>query len=228
CSPVTIIPSTRDATASTARHSPRCRRIATVPGLIVSPHNLSRGNLARSTISTRAPPRASTVAATLPAGPAPQMMASNTVKSPSTQLPTSQSARKAADRHNWRALWSWELGIVELARPPRQIAPSTIALFLDPNPRQLHSAAPVNAWRPEFGMKSMSQAGAISGRLRVGGRYPRASASADVTMPAAPLAPCGWPIIDLVDDPGTRSARAPNSSRTHRDSTASFNTVEVP
>src|SRR5215470_16047577 len=46
-------------------------RIATVPGLTVSPHSLSRGNIARSTMRTRAPARARIVAATAPAGPAP-------------------------------------------------------------------------------------------------------------------------------------------------------------
>ena len=50
---------------------------ASVPGLIVSPHSLSRGKRARSTRSTRAPARDRTVAATLPAGPAPEMMTSN-------------------------------------------------------------------------------------------------------------------------------------------------------
>src|SRR5712691_3957360 len=41
-----------------------------------SPHALSRGNLALSTSATRAPPRASTVAAMLPAGPDPTTSAS--------------------------------------------------------------------------------------------------------------------------------------------------------
>ena len=35
-------------------------------------------------------------------------------------------------------------------------------------------------------------------------------------------------VIDLTEDPASRSAWAPNTWRTHRDSTASFNTVEVP
>ena len=74
----------------------------------------------------------------------------------------------------------------------------------------------------------MSHAGSGSTRLAVGGRNPRARASAVATMPAAPLAPCGWPIIDLVEDPGTRSARAPNTRRVHCDSMASFNCVDVP
>ena len=74
----------------------------------------------------------------------------------------------------------------------------------------------------------MSHAGSGSVRFAVGGMNPRESASAVVTTPAAPLAPCGWPIIDLVDDPGTRSAEGPNTRLTHRDSIASFSTVEVP
>ena len=53
-------------------------------------------------------------------------------------------------------------------------------------------------------------------------------AIAVATTPAAPLAPCGWPIIDLVDEPGTRSAWAPKTRRTDRDSTASFSCVDVP
>ena len=50
---------------------PRRRSSASAPGLRLSPHSLSRGNVARSTMSTRTPARASTVAATLPAGPPP-------------------------------------------------------------------------------------------------------------------------------------------------------------
>ena len=61
-----------------------------------------------------------------------------------------------------------------------------------------------------------------------GGRNPRDNASAAAAMPAAPLAPCGWPIIDLIDEPGTRSACGPNTRRTHRDSIASFSWVDVP
>ena len=36
--------------------------------------------------------------------------------------------------------------------------------------------------------------------------FPRDNASAEVTTPAAPLAPCGWPIIDLTDEPASREA----------------------
>src|SRR5207248_10445639 len=89
--------------------------------------------------------------------------------------------------------------------------PMTMALFFDPNPRQLHKAASISAGRPRFGTKSRSHAGSGSNWLIVGGRNPRVIASAVVTMPAAPLAPCGWPIIDFTDDPGTRSARSPNT-----------------
>src|SRR5262249_55884129 len=37
--------------------------------------------------------------------------------------------------------------------------PNTIALFFEPNPRQLQSAASISAARPVFGMKSRSQSG---------------------------------------------------------------------
>src|SRR5262249_38958156 len=47
-----------------------CSR-ASVPGFTVSPQSLSRGNVARSRIATRAPARASTRPAMAPAGPPP-------------------------------------------------------------------------------------------------------------------------------------------------------------
>ena len=94
--------------------------------------------------------------------------------------------------------------------------PRTMALFFDPKPRQLHSAASTCAGRLAFGMKSRSQAGSGSRWLIVGGSTPRCSASAAVTRPPAPLAPCGWPIIDLVDDPGSRSAWLPKTRFTQR------------
>src|SRR5215203_937859 len=106
--------------------------------------------------------------------------------------------------------------------------PTTSALFFEPKPRQLHTAASGEATRPSFGMKSRSQSGSGVAWLMVGGRKSRDNASAVATTPADPLAPCGCPIIDLVDEPGTRSARAPNASRVQRDSIASFNCVEVP
>ncbi len=54
-------------------------------------------------------------------------------------------------------------------------------------------------------------------------------ASAAVTIPAAPLAPWGWPIIDLTDEPASRSAWPAEHLRARdRDSTASFSTVDVP
>ena len=63
----------------------------------------------------------------------------------------------------------------------------------------------------------MSHAGSGLSRLIVGGSRPRDIASAVATTPAAPLAPCGWPIIDFVDEPGTRSAMraedAPDAAR---------------
>jgi hypothetical protein len=49
-----------------------------------------------------------------------------------------------------------------------------------------------------------------------------------VARPLAPLAPCGWPIIDLVDDPGRRVAWSPNTRFTHATSMASFSWVDVP
>src|SRR6476646_9611356 len=103
-----------------------------------------------------------------------------------------------------------------------------MALFFDPKPRQLHSAASTWADRPSFGMKSRSHSGSGVVWLIVGGRKSCDSASAVVTMPAAPLAPWGWPIIDFVDDPAMWSARGPNTWRTQRDSTASLRTVDVP
>ena len=76
----------------------------------------------------------------------------------------------------------------------------TRALFFEPKPRQLHSAASMACGRPWFGMKSRSHAGSASCWLMVGGRKSRAIASAAVTTPAAPLAPWGCPIIDLTDE----------------------------
>ena len=113
-----------------------------------------------------------------------------------------------------------------IRRPPA--APSTRALFFEPNPRQLQSAAAAWTARP-----SLRDEVEVAGRIRiveVDGRRQEAvaSARAAVTTPAAPLAPCGWPIIDLVDDPGTRSASAPRAARVQRDSIASFSCVEVP
>src|SRR4030095_14894808 len=70
-----------------------------------------------------------------------------------------------------------------------QALPNTMALFFDPNPRQLHSAAMSSDSRPQLGMKSRSQSGSGCVWLIVGGRKPSRSASAAVTMPAAPLAP---------------------------------------
>ena len=71
CSPVTRMPCTGSPRSSIDAERPRRRSSASAPGLSVSPHSLSRGNAARSIRRTRAPARASTVAATAPAGPAP-------------------------------------------------------------------------------------------------------------------------------------------------------------
>src|SRR5215212_1277839 len=69
--PVTIIPRIGKATDRTRAPSPRSSSNASDPGLTVSPHNLSRGNRARSTSRTVRPARARVSAAMLPAGPAP-------------------------------------------------------------------------------------------------------------------------------------------------------------
>ena len=70
-SPVTRIPSTGIPRFSTLAARPSRRRTANAPGFNVSPHSLGLGNVARSIRQTRAPARASTVAATHPLGPAP-------------------------------------------------------------------------------------------------------------------------------------------------------------
>ena len=103
--PVTRMPSTRRPRASiAAADAERVAARASVPGFTVSPHSLSRGKRARSMSRTRAPARASTIAAIAPAGPAP------TIRSTSV----GSGHRRA---------------------------PEDSALFFDPNPRQLHSAA---------------------------------------------------------------------------------------
>ena len=69
------------------------------------------------------------------------------------------------------------------------------------------------------------------GRLNIARRFGAAEASRDaltIPVPADPLAPWGWPIIDFVDDPGMRSASFPKARRVHRDSIASFSCVDVP
>ena len=74
----------------------------------------------------------------------------------------------------------------------------------------------------------MSHAGSWSSRLMVGGSTPRVSAMAVTATPAAPLAPCGWPIIDFGRRTRDLVGVPPNTRRTQRDSMASFNCVEVP
>src|SRR4051794_37108853 len=69
--PVTIIPSTRRPHRATSSATASRSRIASAPGLTVSPHSLLRGNVARSTMQTRAPARAATRPAIAPAGPPP-------------------------------------------------------------------------------------------------------------------------------------------------------------
>src|SRR3954470_7450866 len=63
----------RTGMADARRSARRSRRSSSAsdPGLTVSPHSLSRGNLARSINRTLAPARARISAAMLPAGPAP-------------------------------------------------------------------------------------------------------------------------------------------------------------
>src|SRR5262249_21619944 len=62
--------------------TPRSARTCTPRGPIRSPQALSLGNAALSARATRAPPRASTRAATLPAGPAPTTTASYSLTLP--------------------------------------------------------------------------------------------------------------------------------------------------
>ena len=125
CSPVTIIPSMGSADDSNAPVSSRRRSMASVPGLIVSPHSLWRGNCVRSSISTRAPPRASTVAATDPAGPAPETITSNRDQLLNSATPNAQPTPKLQHPKlfpHWKSrldlgLGSWELiGNWELCR----------------------------------------------------------------------------------------------------------------
>ena len=180
CGLVTTMPRMGSALHAIDADSPWRSRMATAPGLSVSPHSLCRGNVSRSSSRTRNPARASRIAVSAPAGPAPATR---------TQHPHGRA--------------------------------STSALFFDPNPRQLQSAASMRVARPCRGRKSMLQSGSGSSRLAVGGKNPREIARAVVTTPAAPLAPCGWPIIDFVEEPGIWSASEPNTgaptaTRLHR------------
>ena len=104
----------------------------------------------------------------------------------------------------------------------------TSALFFDPKPRQLHSAASTSAARPWFGMKSRSHAGSGSRWLIVGGRNPR-----DMRQRRGHDAGGAAGALRVADHrldrrSGEPSACAPNTCRTQRDSTASFSTVDVP
>src|SRR5262249_28195752 len=69
-------PSTARPRVSISPATPSVRSRASAPGLTVSPHSLSRGNLARSRIVTRTPARASSVPAQAPAGPPPTIRTS--------------------------------------------------------------------------------------------------------------------------------------------------------
>ena len=64
------------STSGRRRRAQDARASPATPGFSVSPHSLCRGNRARSSTSTRAPARASTVAAIAPAGPAPAITTS--------------------------------------------------------------------------------------------------------------------------------------------------------
>ena len=85
--------------------------------------------------------------------------------------------------------------------------PSTMALFFEPKPRQLQSAA-IGSARPADGRQQVEV-------IAVGVRVFEVDRRRQVAVghgqrggddPDAPLAPCGWPIIDLVEDPGVRAA----------------------
>ena len=134
----TIMPATGRLSA-VASPSPSRASIASAPGLTVSPHSFCRGNRARSMSRTRTPARASTSAAMEPAGPAPQIKTSSA---------RSKTRILTTGRPNDRT-----------TGPLPPALPSTIALFFDPNPRQLQSAASGCAARPTLGMKSRSQSG---------------------------------------------------------------------
>src|SRR6185436_6890107 len=174
------MPSTGSAAASNASASPSRRSTASAPGLIVSPHSLSRGKRARSSISTRAPPRASTVAATDPAGPAPQTITSYISHSKSDAASCPIGARGSRGdkekRENPGAIdqkpsasaiaplitlvntnVSCDLLFLTPHEQPESCkfaptAPSTRAEFFEPNPRQLHKAAAGDAARPLLAM----------------------------------------------------------------------------
>ena len=83
-------------------------------------------------------------------------------------------------------------------------APRTIALFLEPKPRQLQSAA-CDACGPAPRGDEIEIAGRI-GLRQVDGRRQQAAIDRERRRreAAAPLAPCGCPTIDLVDEPGDR------------------------
>src|SRR2546423_11168633 len=150
------MPSMRNPAGSTTSRPPSRYRQASVPGLTVSPHSFGRGNDARSMIRTRAPARASTAPATEPAGPAPTITTSSTsstLRGPTApdalhQHPTktqsapymSQSAPYVNHQHPTSAK--------QHPTSAGYARPTTTALFFDPNPRQLHSAASIDADRP--------------------------------------------------------------------------------
>ena len=103
-----------------------------------------------------------------------------------------------------------------------------MALFLEPNPRQLHNAASTAAARPWFGMKSRSQAG--SALALVDGRRQEPAIDRQGRGHDAGGAARALRVPDHRFDrrPGHPIRVAPNTWRTQRDSTASFSTVDVP
>ena len=130
------------------RRGPAGRGSTSAPGIQRVAAQLVAGKRARSTSRTRTPARASTSAATLPAGPAPD------------------------DEHVTVDGRDWTCTAVVIRTP----SPATSALFFDPKPRQLQSAASMSAGRAVLRDEVHVAAGIGSSRLIVGGSTPRAIA----------------------------------------------------
>jgi hypothetical protein len=62
----------------------------------------------------------------------------------------------------------------------------------------------------------------------VGGSTSSRNAISVAATPAAPQAPCGWPIIDLIAEPASLFACLPKASFTARVSMRSLRSVDVP
>src|ERR1017187_3321420 len=80
---------------------------------------------------------------------------------------------------------------------------SSMAEFLLPKAMQLAMACSTWSLRPMSGTESRSQLGSGTSTLMVGGTTPSRMASWVAAMPAAPQAPCGWPIMLFNDEPGS-------------------------